>query len=400
MDLFSRYVFRQAAGSLLLILLTLTAIVWVGTALKRLDLLTSQGQSLLVFVNMTLLALPNLMALIAPIALLIACLYTLDRLNADSELIVVTASGVRVWRLAIPFVALAMIVTVLLIAVNVYLMPKSLRELRSYITQVRTDLISQVLQPGQFSSPQEKLTFHIRDRAVNGDLVGLMIHDARDVEVMTYMAKNGEIVKRDDDAFLVMRNGHIHRYDPSETEKRVQIVAFDQYVFDISEFGPQSSVTEFKPQERYLHELLWPAADDPAFLRFPGKFRSELHNRFATLLYPLAWVLIAIACLGVARTVRQNRWTSIMIAFAVALMVRLTGLAATNLATLSASAVWLVYAVPITTIVGAALAIHVSMSPRLRAKLRVIVPSVSGLRDGVLGRVLRLPSYQHGEAAR
>ncbi len=93
MTLFSRYMFRQVTNAFLLILLTLTLVVWLATALKELNLITSQGQGILLFFQMTMLSLPSLMALIAPNAMLMAALYTLDRMNSDSELIVMTACG-------------------------------------------------------------------------------------------------------------------------------------------------------------------------------------------------------------------------------------------------------------------------------------------------------------------
>jgi len=105
--LFSRYVFRQVANAFVIILVTLTSIVWLATALKQLDLIVSQGQGFVLFLKMTLLTLPGLMALIAPNAMLMASLYTLDRMNGDSELIVMTASGAPVWRIGMPFVILA-----------------------------------------------------------------------------------------------------------------------------------------------------------------------------------------------------------------------------------------------------------------------------------------------------
>ena len=37
---------------------------------------------------------------------------------------------------------------------NAYLVPQSMRVLRDYAIKVRTDLISQVLQPGKFTSPE------------------------------------------------------------------------------------------------------------------------------------------------------------------------------------------------------------------------------------------------------
>ena len=93
MTLFSRYVFRQVANAFVITLVTLTTIVWLATALKQLDLIISQGQGFVLFLKMTFLSLPGLMALIAPNAMLMASLYTLDRMNGDSELIVMTAAG-------------------------------------------------------------------------------------------------------------------------------------------------------------------------------------------------------------------------------------------------------------------------------------------------------------------
>ena len=93
----SRYVFRQVAGATVGILLSLTSVVWIGVALRQLELMTSQGQDALRFLIMTALAIPSMLALIAPIALLIAGIHVLNRLNGDSELIVMTAGGASVW---------------------------------------------------------------------------------------------------------------------------------------------------------------------------------------------------------------------------------------------------------------------------------------------------------------
>ena len=105
MTLFGRYMFRQVANAFIVILLTLTIVVWLATALKQLDLITSRGQGIVLFLQMTLLSLPSLMALIAPNAMLMASLYTLDRMNGDSELIVMTASGATIWRIGAPLLA-------------------------------------------------------------------------------------------------------------------------------------------------------------------------------------------------------------------------------------------------------------------------------------------------------
>ena len=123
---------------------------------------------------------------------------------------------------------------------NLYVTPASMRELRSFITHVRADLISQVLQPGRFSSPEGGLTFHIRDRSPAGDLLGLLVHDERDgKQVMSYLAERGRIIDNDEGSYLIMLEGYVQRFNNEGDEKDVQIVAFDQNMLDLTEFSPK-----------------------------------------------------------------------------------------------------------------------------------------------------------------
>jgi lipopolysaccharide export system permease protein len=47
------YIFRTTLGAFVLILVSLTALIWLATALRDLDLMTSQGQTILVFIGIT-----------------------------------------------------------------------------------------------------------------------------------------------------------------------------------------------------------------------------------------------------------------------------------------------------------------------------------------------------------
>lgn len=371
MTLFSRYMFRQVTNAFLVMLLTLTAIVWLATALKELDLITSQGQGLVLFFQMTMLSLPSLMTLIAPNAVLMASLYTLDRMNGDSELIVMTAAGATVWRICSSLIALGALVSVVILLVNVVVNPACMRALRDLITQVRADLISQVLQAGKFSSPEQGLTFHIRDRSPTGELLGLLVHDERDSkQVMSYLAERGRILSGDEGNYLVMFDGHVHRFNAEDKEKPVQIIAFDQNMLDISEFSPKdSSGKDLRPKERSIGGLLYPPPNDKIAQKNYGLLRAELHERLATPLYPLVFVFIAIALMGQVRTTRENRWGQILTAFGLAIAVRVAGLTAGNLVVLNAWGVLLVYAIPVGAILIAAWMAHVRMLPELRSKL-------------------------------
>jgi len=389
MNLFERYVFRQAAGALLLILLSLSGVVWIALALRQLNVVTSQGQDALVLLQMTTLALPNLMAIIAPFALLIAAIHTLNRLNGDSELIVLTAAGATMRTVAKPLLLLGLLVALFVSCVNHFAMPWSLRLLREYVVQVRTDLLTQVIQPGRFSSPEDNLTFHIRERALNGELLGLIMHDARDPkQVQSYLAERGIIVKQDKSAYLFMTTGHIvRRNDPTEP---AQIIAFDTYAVDLEKFEQKATEsTDLKPRERYFRELVKPEKSSVNFRIAPGQFRAELHERFSNPLYPLAFTLIALAAVGQAQSTRQNRMERMVFGFVAAVGCRLAGFAVNNIVALKSSAVLLLYGVPV--LAGVVAIVLASRGIRARSGGSVLDIVMDRLRPMLSAIASRLP---------
>lgn len=397
MTIFERYVFRQAGSALLIILLSLSGIVWVALALRQLNVVTSQGQDVWMLVRMTTLALPNLMAIIAPFSLLIAAIHTLNRLNSDSELIVLTASGATIWRAAKPLILLSMLVALFVAFVNHLAMPWSMRLLRDYIVQVRTDILTQVIQPGQFSSPEDNLTFHIRERALNGELLGLIVHDTRDkAQSQSYLAERGIIVKRQPSNYLVMSDGHIVRR--TDKDEPAQIVAFDKYAVDLDRFEKKldGDNDDLKPRERYLSELLHPQANSQSYISSPGKFRAELHERSSNPLYPVAFALIALAAVGQAHSTRQSSVRQIATAFVIAAALRLGGLALNNVVVLHAAAVPMLYALPLGAILLPLWSIERARRRLANNRLAALLATIADMLFAPLGRLIALPGRAFG----
>ncbi len=378
MGLLSRYVFRQTAGALLLILISLTGVTWIAIALRQLELMTTQGQDVMRFLGMTTLAIPGLLAFIAPVALLIASIHVLNKLNGDSELIIMTAGGMPVWSLLKPLGLLALLVSLSVAAVNHVAGPWSQRKLKELVVQVRTDFMSQVLQPWRFSSPEAKLTVHIRDRAANGDLLGLLLHDARDPkQIVTYLAERGQIIKQGPAVFLRMEKGHVLRQ--LDNEPAPQIISFQSYPVDMNRLEQRvDTVQVLRPRERFTTELLRPDKNDPQYKANPARFTSELHERLSNPLYAFAFVLIVVAFMGQAQTTRSNRMQAIVTAFGVAVGIRILGIAAANAAAVRTSATHLLYLVPFAAALGSMLLIAWRVKPRRRTRLARALEQVVG----------------------
>jgi lipopolysaccharide export system permease protein len=322
-----RYIFRTTLGAFLMVLVSLTSIIWVTQALRDIDLMTSQGQTILVFIGITGLVIPQLVLVIAPIALVIAVSHVLSKLATDSEIIVMNSAGMAPWRLFRPFLEAALVVALLVGFVSAYLSPKCLRELREWAAQVRADLVTNIVQPGRFISIERGLVFHLRERRPNGTLIGLFIDDRRNPkEEITLLAEQGEIVESDKGTFLLLAKGSLQRRQGDEANPT--IVKFDRHAFDLSQFsGQPQAASTLSVREKYFWELLFPKADDPTYLRDPGQFRAEFHDRIAAPLYPLVFAMIAFAWLGAPRTTRQNRTLSMIATILAVSTLRLMGFA-------------------------------------------------------------------------
>jgi lipopolysaccharide export system permease protein len=318
------YIFRTTFGAFVLVLVSLTSVIWITQALRDVDLMTNRGQSVFVFVGITSLIIPHLVLIIAPIALVMAIAHTLNRLATDSEIIVMNAAGMPPWRLFRPFLTVTIVGSLLIAGIGAYVAPEGLRMLRRWLTEVRTDLITNIVQPGRFTSIDRGLSFFIRERQPNGLLVGILLDDRRDEkERVTILAEQGEIIKNAAGSFILFETGSIQRHELKQPDP--SIVQFDRYAFDLSQFAGDSQVTHYSVRERYLWELFRPDPNDALFKLVPGQFRSELHDRLLGPVYPFAFLVLAYTFLGAPSTTRQSRIWSIVTLTAGVVALRLMG---------------------------------------------------------------------------
>ncbi len=338
----NRYIFRTTFAAFAIVLVSLTAVIWVTQALRDIDIMTSQGQNLLVFVGITGLIVPLLILVIAPIALLIAVAHVLNKLSNDSEIIVMNSAGISPWLLLRAFVPVTLVVSLLVLTISAYFAPKGLRMLRDWLTEVRANVVSNIVQPGRFSTIEAGVTIRIRERRNNGQLLGIFLDDRRNpAERVTVLAESGDLLDNDNGTFLILQKGMVQRQQADERDPA--IVAFDRYAFDLSQFAGGPQAVKYSIRERYLWQLMWPGAD-PLYKEQPGQFRAELFDRLIAPFYPLAFLVIAFAYLGAPRTNRQSRALSLAGAIGGVALLRLIGFVSTVFGVNFPWMVWLQFA--------------------------------------------------------
>src|SRR3984957_14162945 len=207
-----RYIFRTACLAFLAGLFALTAVVWITQALRQFDLLTSKGQTILVFLTMTGLTIPSLIAIIAPVALFVGVLYCLNKLNGDSELVVMSAAGVSPGALLRPFLLLNALVFALIAWMTLDVMPSSFDIIQALTARIHADFISNFARPGAFSELEAGFIFHYRERGPDGSLRGVFMQDRRDpAHITSYIAEQGRTVEKPGEISPILDKAAIHR---------------------------------------------------------------------------------------------------------------------------------------------------------------------------------------------
>ncbi len=292
MRLIDRYLLRQLIAPTFLAVVALTAIALLSTSLSQLEIIVSQRQSALVFLKVTLLAMPQLINMVMPIALFVAALMTLNRLAVDQEIVVCFAGGMSRWRVISPALRLASVMTLLGLILNLWVQPASLRAMREVLFEVRTDLASTLVREGEFTAPAPGLTVYAQSIDNGGMIHNLFIHQAgADGAATTYTADEGRIIKRAGKAVLEM-----HKGSTQEFSKRgvLNYLTFDDYPFELSQLSRSSELVHYKPSDRYLHELFFPDLTQDWERRNHEKLLAEGHARLSTPLYNLTFMCFAL----------------------------------------------------------------------------------------------------------
>jgi hypothetical protein len=209
MQILERYIFRTAVSAFLLCLIALTAVIWITSALRELDLVTGKGQSILMFLYFTMLSIPALVMIIAPLALFIAIIYTLNKLNGDSELIVMNAAGVPPWRIISPFPdpdnhrqpCWSGLITI-------KVMPDSFRELRNLVCQDPRRRGDPVRAGGQIHHPRSGHHLPLPRKGTGRHVARHHVPGSAQPNIVTtYLAERGRMVEVGGAAVFHSRKG-------------------------------------------------------------------------------------------------------------------------------------------------------------------------------------------------
>lgn len=342
----TRYIFSQLTYATVFMTLALTMALWLTQSLRLIDYMVNRGLPASSFLELTALLLPSLLSLVLPISTVVAVLFVYNKLTQDSELVVMRASGLSAVQLARPALVLAGVVTLIGYAISLYFLPLSYRNFRDLQFDIRDTYASVLLQEGVFNTIGDDITVYVRARDDDGALVGIIVQDARDKQrPSTLIAERGALVRTDEGPRVLLVNGN--RQEVDRETGQLSMLYFERYTVDLAGLSGDSSRRRRDPAERFMSELFNPSERELQDEGFVRELLAEAHSRLSAPLFGLTFTLIALVAMLTGEFNRRGRPHRLALAGVTVGVLFAASLAAQDLANREASALVLLYIVPI-----------------------------------------------------
>lgn len=341
--IFDRYLFKSLTLATLFTAITLAMIILLTQSLRFLELVINSGASSAAFLILTGLALPRFFEVILPLALMISTVFVYNRMNTDSEIVVMRAAGRSPMRLARPALVLAGIVTILLLWITAWLAPVSLAGMQQMRQVIKAQYSALFFREGVFNNVGTNLTVYVRDRNDEGELEGIVIYDSRpdQPQPVTIFAKRGVIVVSDTGQQVLVYDGSRQVFN-KETGV-LDRLNFERYSIDLPESGAVRQRWR-EPEERTLVELLHPDPSIERDMQNRHEFLIEAHRRLVSPFLALTFCVISLVSLLIGPVDRRGQSRRILIAALAVVTLQGLYLGIYNLAVETSWGLYLMYA--------------------------------------------------------
>ena len=366
MSKFDRYLLSQLLALFGFFSLVLVAVYWVNRAVGLFDQLISDGQSALVFVEFSLLVLPNVIRLVLPISAFAACLYAINRLMQESELVVMQATGFSSFRLARPVLYFGICVCLMQLVLTNVLVPMSQTRLAARSSEVADNLSARFLNAGKFVHPSAGVTIYVRSISDLGELEDFFLSDERDPRENTvYTARQGLITRTDaGEPRLVMLDGMAQSLS-KDGQKRLGLTRFADFTLDLSSIRKEGGARVLGRSEIATFELLEASPETQDLTRSNrAQLLEEGHSRLSGPLLGLAAPLLGFAALMIGSFSRFGAWKQMVFGVMLIILVQTINTWGSGQAVKTETSWPLVYFAPLLGIVIALALLWYSQRPK------------------------------------
>lgn len=258
----SRYIIQTILPYFAFAWLLLSVILFVQQASKYSDIFFNVKIPSSLVWQLSAALIPNVIAFTCPMAALVGVIIGLTKMQGDSELVAIRASGVGNFAITIPIIILGILLSLFSFFVNLRGVPFAAQVVRKVAIQSAIYKLESPIEPGVFNTEVQGYTIYVKDGDIEkGTWKKIFIYneDKKNALVRLITSDNGRIDSSEESSELVLENALVSTLPLEGSQQKYISEHVKNLRFAIQtkrgELIERLSKTEETPEEMGLNEL-------------------------------------------------------------------------------------------------------------------------------------------------
>ncbi|UZJ38449.1 LptF/LptG family permease [Prosthecochloris sp. SCSIO W1103] len=242
MKILYRYILKEHVGPFFFAFFTILFVFTLQFVTRFFDRFVGKGLEFFVVVELIVLQIAWMVVLAAPMAVLIATLVVFGNLTNSSEITVMRAGGLSLYRLIVPVLLAGVFLTIVMERFNNIVLPEANYQAKQLLRDITRAKPSFGLTENAFSGLVDGYSILVRETGDDAEtLKGITIYETKEDDEKTVItAERGSITFTSDYHYLILTllDGQMHELREEDSEE-YRITTFDKhrYVFSSTGYG-------------------------------------------------------------------------------------------------------------------------------------------------------------------
>ena len=301
------YFAQEFLKNYLSILLAFGLIIWITQAVRLLDLIGEEGNSITTYFLYILSILPKFFSRISIIIFFISFVVTISKFEEHNELRALWFSGLEKKKFINYLLKSTVIFVLILIIIRCFVVPHFSNYSRYLLLNTGVGAIGPLLKQNNFNNPLKKITIYVGKKNQINELEDIILFEDDSNIKKTIVAKSGVVINENNKNLLVLVEGSIQE---ERKDRKISILDFDKTTLDLSQYS-KKTVDYYKFNEMFFLELV---------KRFNNKNElqhsnivGELNDRIVMPLFIPSLVLLACLLIITNKEIINNNFIKLII---------------------------------------------------------------------------------------
>jgi lipopolysaccharide export LptBFGC system permease protein LptF len=301
------YFIQEFLKNYLSILFAFGLIIWITQAVRLLDLIGEEGNSVKTYLLYILSIIPKYFSKISIIIFFISFVVTISKFEDHNELRALWFSGLEKKKFINYLVRSSIILVVILVIIRCFIIPHFSNYSRYLLLNTSVGGIGSLLKQNNFNNPLKKITIYIGKKNQINELEDIILFEDSTNIKKTIIAKSGAVINENGKNLLVLVDGSIQE---ERKDKKISILDFDKTTLDLSQYSKKTS-DYYKFNEIFFFELIKRFNNKDEMQ--PTNIIGELNDRIVMPLFIPSLVLLACFLIITNKEVINNNFLKIII---------------------------------------------------------------------------------------